>query len=154
MTFKSSFTEKNELWVSFIELDIYESVFGLKNFHRCLCSQKIWNVTSQGNWKFCSQKMPVNEIFSQMFVLPSSLTSLTFCESLPTKNTKIVVSPSSFTRVGLVTHSSFIEGSLTTKNTASEHFMSLKNESYFIRLTRTMSPESLSIHHHHFVIDI
>ena len=39
--------------------------------------------------------MPVNEIFFQMFVLPSSLTSLTFCESLLTKNFKIHTFPSS-----------------------------------------------------------
>ncbi len=44
-----------------------------------------------------------------------------FCERLPTKNTKNVVSPSSFTRLGLVAHNSFIEGSLTTKNMASVH---------------------------------
>ena len=52
-----------------------------------------------------------NKIFSQNFVLQSSFTTPIFCERLPTKNTKILVSPSSFTRLGFVTHSSFITGS-------------------------------------------
>ncbi len=42
------------------------------------------------------------------------------CESPLTKNSKISVFQSSFTGAKLVAHSSFTEGSYTTKNTASE----------------------------------
>jgi hypothetical protein len=43
-----------------------------------------------------------------------------FCEWLPTKNSNFLFLKSSFTRWLLVTHSSYLEGSLTSKNTASD----------------------------------